>query len=355
MRPSTRQILLWLPFAVMAGVGVARGIAGPGWGLATMVVVGPALAAVAGHTRRTVAAGAVAVAICLLDAAFFEPPADYRAAWVAVAAIAVITAIGVMTSRARERHERELAQVTLIAETVQQVLLQPVPSQVGPLRLTARYLSATSGARVGGDLYGAVTTPDGLRLIIGDAVGKGLPALRRAATVLSAFREAAPSEPDLSAVVCRIERSLARELGDEQFVTAALAEVNADATKLELLNCGHPPPLLLGTVPPQPIGGPHGSLPLGLADLADEPRTAVTIELAPSSQVLFYTDGATEARDKAGTFFPLTTCQSLTGRPDSATLLDRLSHELIGHLNKPPNDDVALLLLYRDSREMACT
>src|SRR5260221_14567794 len=126
----------------------------------------------------------------------------------------------------------------------------------------------------------------------GDAEGKGLPAVQSAAAVLGVFREAAYEEDCLGAVVSRIETSLARQFGDEQFVTAILAEVCADGTEVELLSCGHPEPLLLGPARPRFIGLDGGSLPLGLGQLADVPRIPVTIAFEPGDTLLFYTDGA---------------------------------------------------------------
>ena len=82
----------------------------------------------------------------------------------------------------------------------------------------------------------------GVRLVIGDVVGKGLPALQSAATLLGLFREAAYEEDSLGAIAGRIEASLAREFNDEQFATAILAQVSSDGDQVELLNCGHPQP-----------------------------------------------------------------------------------------------------------------
>ncbi len=111
-----------------------------------------------------------------------------------------------------------------------------------PGRLAAGYLSASSAGRVGGDLYEVVTAPECVRLVAGDARGKGLPAVQSAAAVLGAFREAAPEADSLAAIVSRIEASLARQLRDEQFATAILAEISADGTKIEPNSCGHPAP-----------------------------------------------------------------------------------------------------------------
>src|SRR5258708_6101422 len=96
-----------------------------------------------------------------------------------------------------------------------------------------------------------------------------------------------------------MEPGRARQLGDEQFVTAILAEVSADGTKIELLSCGHPEPLLLGPARPRFIGLDEGSLPLGLGQLADVPRIPVTIAFEPGDALLLYTDGASDGHNKA--------------------------------------------------------
>lgn len=77
-------------------------------------------------------------------------------------------------------------------------------------------------------------------MIVGDVRGKGLPAVGTAALVLGVFREAAYDEPDLLDVVCRIERSLARNLGGDDFVTAVVAGC-PEPGRLEMVNCGHAP------------------------------------------------------------------------------------------------------------------
>jgi serine phosphatase RsbU (regulator of sigma subunit) len=337
-----------LPFAIIAVIGVSRTVIGPGWGLLPLLAVGPAVAAAVGGALYTLAAGAVAMAMCPLSAAGMLPDASNRMTDVAFLAVAGVTVAGALASRHRGCRDRELAQVQLIAETAQEALLRPVPRQAGPVRLAARYLSASSGARVGGDLYEVVTTPDCVRLLIGDAKGKGLPAVQSAAAVLGAFREVAYEEESLAAIVSRIEGSLARQLSDEQFVTAILAEVSADGTKIELLSCGHPGPLLLSTRPPQFVGQEEGSLPLGLSHLADLRRIPVTIPFEPGDALLFYTDGASEARNRAGDFFPLAGCAAMRAPPDPATLADRLGDELIRYVGRAPDDDVALLVAYRD-------
>ena len=345
----TPAMLLALPFALTVGIAVARAIVGPDWGLVPLLAVGPAVAAAIGGAAYTLASGTLALVICslLLICPMAGPPAR-RADMIGLVAVAAVTVAGIVASTVRRRRERELADVRLVADAAQQVLLRPVPGRLGSVRLAVKYLSASSQARVGGDLYDVVDAPGGVRLVVGDAEGKGLPAVQSAAALLGAFRDAAHEEDSLAAIASRIETSLGRQLSDEGFVTAIFAEISADGSKMELLSCGHPGPLLLGEGPPQFLDHGEGSLPLGLGHLSSEPRIPVTIPLDGYDAVLFYTDGATEARNTSGAFFPLDRCTSVRSRGCYETLVDRLGRELTRYVGHAPDDDVALLLVYRD-------
>lgn len=339
-----------LPWLAIAGDGAARLALGPRWGGLRLLAVGPAMASAADGMLITVAAGIASLAVYLAFALAVRPVVRAPGSESDVmteAAIAGVTAACALATMVRRRREAELSQAREIADITQRVLLHPVPRQAGPVRLAAWYRSAFAGARVGGDLYEVVSTPRHVRLVIGDVVGNGLPALQSATTFLGLFREAAHEEDSLCAVACRIEAGLAHEFNDEQFATAILAQVSPDGGNVELLNCGHPPPLLLGPARPRCIDTGTTALPLGLGALDPEPRTLATIPFAPGEDILFYTDGISEARNKTGDFFPLADSPALRGPPDPDTLIDRLSSEVTRHVGDAPHDDAALLLVAR--------
>lgn len=186
-----------------------------------------------------------------------------------------------------------------IAEVAQRVLLRPEPRTAGPLQAAVSYTSAVAEARIGGDLYEMVASPHGIRVIVGDVQGKGLAAVETAAVVLGAFREAAHDEPDLVGLGERLERSVARELEGERFVTAVLAEIG-ERDEVVFLDYGHPAPMVVrhnGDVDfPRPI------YPLG--DRAD-----------------------------------------LLKEPDAERALEALREDLVRHASGPLHDDAATLLL----------
>jgi serine phosphatase RsbU (regulator of sigma subunit) len=65
--------------------------------------------------------------------------------------------------------------------------------------------------------------------------------------------------------------------------------------------------------------------------------------------MLFYTDGVSEARNKAGTFFPLALSDSGHDDTDPDGILDRLSSDLVRHVGHALDDDAAMLLVRYDA------
>jgi serine phosphatase RsbU (regulator of sigma subunit) len=351
---SRTQVALGaLPFLVLATVALIDLQVGHSIGLLALLSLGPAFAAVVGGLARMIIVSCLALALCLLLAAYkdFSIDADDQVAFATVLGVSVA---GVIASTLRQRQERELADVRTVAAAAQEVLLRPVPAELGGVRVAVRYISATSRATIGGDLYEVVAAADGTRFIIGDVQGKGLEAVKMASTVLGAFREVAPDTSDLAVIAARIEATLARELTDEQFVTAILAQASTDGSKVELLNRGHPPPLLVDSAGPRLLEAAEGGLPLGLAQFAavpgqaDQPGQPTVIEVGPGDRILFYTDGVSEARNRSGEFFPLAQCRTLSEAGDPDQILDDLSADVLRHVGHALDDDAAMLLIRRE-------
>lgn len=343
---GTQVLLGTLPFLFMAAVACIDLLAGSRAGFLPLLSLGPALAAVSIRPVRTALIGVLAMLLCA-GLAVFDDLIWSRRGVIALATIAGVTAAGAIASAGRRRRERELANVTAVAEAAQRVLLRPVPRRVGPASLAVRYISASASARIGGDLYEVVLAGDAVRLIIGDAQGKGLNAVQTAAAVLGTFREAAYEAPDLPTLAARIEFSLQRQSEEEEFVTAILAELNRDGSRIAILNCGHPPPLL--------VSGPHArfvepakpGLPFGLFGLASEERQVDTICLNSGERLLLYTDGISEARDNKGSFYQLEGCASLIDGVSEDVALDRLGESVIRHVGHALLDDAAMIIISR--------
>ncbi|WP_432135406.1 MULTISPECIES: PP2C family protein-serine/threonine phosphatase [unclassified Streptomyces] len=333
-----------MPAVVMALVAVADVVAGPGVGFLPLVSLGPAFAGLVGGWRRTAVFGLAAMVLCAA-LGWYDRLFEERRGYSAVASVAGVTGVGIAAAVMRSRREGELASMRSIAEVAQRVLLRPVPLTAGPLQAAVSYTSAVAEARIGGDLYEVVASPHGIRVIVGDVQGKGLAAVETAAVVLGAFREAAHDEPDLVGLGERLERSVARELEGEKFVTAILAQIGTREEAV-FLNYGHPAPLLVrrdgGVQFPQP---PAFTLPLGLGAHAGDAPEPYRVRFAPGEQLLLYTDGVTEARDEEGRFYPLGERSHLLKDPDAHRALEALRTDIAQHTGGPPHDDAAMLLL----------
>jgi serine phosphatase RsbU (regulator of sigma subunit) len=331
-----------VPVLILFVVALLAVVTRAGMSWLPLLAVGPALAAATCRPWGVLRIGFLAVALGSWLGVWGDEP--FRGELIVLSALAAVTLASCLASVLRERRERVLAAVRSVAEAAQNALLKPVPATVGQFQVAVRYSAAAAEARVGGDLYALVSTPYGVRLIVGDVRGKGLPAVSTAALVLGVFREAAYDEPNLLDVVGRIERSLARNLAPDDFVTAVVAGYPR-AGRMEFVNCGHAPPLLVrptGVIPLEPL---RPAPPLGLASLGGETPSLSVVPFADGDQLLLYTDGVIEARDHGREYFPLVDRVPRHVSDEPSRTLAALHEELLAHVGGRLHDDAALLLL----------
>jgi len=327
-----------LPLAVLAAVVVVDALLGRDVVLSAGYGIAALLAATIASVRATAAIAATAAALVGVSGLWNH---DLGAQEWTIRLILTIVLGGAAVGLAwiRTQRERDLRDMTLIAETAQRALLRSLPTAVGSLGLAARYISATRAALMGGDLYEVAETPYGVRAIVGDVRGKGLDAVQLAATVLAAFRRSAFTQPVLSDVAAELDGIVASVAGEEDFVTAVLAEFHPNGT-VGLVNCGHHPPVLVTAVDLVPVATGEPQLPLGLGSVPQ----LVTSSWPRQSRLLLFTDGLVETRNQRGDFFPLEEHGGAlrTGTLDEA--LDRLLSRLRDHAGGGLSDDIALVL-----------
>ncbi|MGY0464674.1 SpoIIE family protein phosphatase [Kitasatospora sp. cg17-2] len=411
-----RRALTAVPLALIVVITVVDVLAPPDIHLGPLLIVAPALtASLAGARATTVVAllslAALTVIGILRDGLTTGNHETQLGALLAVSAL--IVALRVL----RDRHERELAQVRSVSEAAQRVLLRPLPDRTGPLHLASFYLAAEAEAQVGGDLYAAARTATGTRLLVGDVRGKGLASLGDAALLLGAFRAAAHLYPDLPGLVGHLDGSIAWDLaqlaeqqraqredggGDrprprafrrtgpadtgappgtgppdtapppgtrpsddgrpdpatddsgESFITAVVLDVPDDGTVVRLVDCGHPPPLLLHGDRVTALEPRRTSPPLGLGELVAAPYVVEDFPFLPGDRLLIYTDGVIEARDSERRFYPLTerVAERTAAHPSEppAALLLHLRRDLLAHAGGRLDDDAAMVVVERLGR-----
>jgi len=355
-----------------AGLGAAIGvllvvvgieiIEGPGPGVVAWLVIAPFLAAAFVPWLYVVGVGALATTIAGLIALISNDVTEMDIANVVGMAVATMGAIAV--SVIRQSQNERYAELVKLARVAQEAVLSPLGPQVGQLAVAGRYVSASAAADIGGDLYEALDTPYGVRMIIGDVTGKGIDAVRTASLVLGAYRHVAYERSDLRDIVADLDRAVSRSASDEEFVTAALVEERGGT--LTVVNCGHPSPLLLRHGRVIPLDPPRTAPPLGLS-----PKVQPRVEhLEPGDRLLLFTDGLGEARrvgrtgesptghrdgrsdgpagarDRRRQFFPIQErAWALLGHGTVEHGLASLESALVEWVRSQFDDDIALLLL----------
>jgi phosphoserine phosphatase RsbU/P len=256
--------------------------------------------------------------------------------------LALLAAFAVVNATLRTAAQRRLSHVRAVARVAQSAMLREIPAHVTAGRLASRYVSAAAESRVGGDVLEVVSDPARPRWFVGDTRGKGLPAVRLASVAMTSFRDAC-AQPGLSLpeVARVVDRSVSRAAGDEDFVTAVFAELDPHGW-LQLVSCGHPPPLRLGADGEvRPLTPGAFATPLGLhPDIQPS-----TFTVRPGDRLLFFTDGLLEARDRTGRYFRLEDCLDTLRQADLQAAADGLLDRLLAHTGRALEDDVALLLV----------
>jgi serine phosphatase RsbU (regulator of sigma subunit) len=336
VQAKTRSVLV----AVLVTSAIALLDAGTGGRavLLGLLIAGPLLAAASLNAQRTALIGLYALGLAVL---LGIPDGIFGTTDHLLGCLVVATGggLGALLAHRRTQQQQLLLRVTRIAEVTQQTILRPIPPRMGRVALAVRYLSATQDALVGGDFYDLAVTRYGLRVLVGDVKGKGLEAVQLAALVLATFRAAA-AHHSLVELAAELDRSIRPRLGEEDFVTAVLAQFGRQG-ELQLVNCGHPPPLRFRAGAAERLTSAEATTPLGL----DPAPTIQRFTLAAADRVLLYTDGLVEARTPDGRQFELNgQVQAVVAASSLGAALDGLVARLLDHAGGRLDDDLALVL-----------
>lgn len=123
-------------------------------------------------------------------------------------------------------------------------MLHVVPEIPG-LRIVSRYLPASAGAEVGGDWFDVIELPGGrTAFVIGDVVGRGVPAAAVMGQMRTAIRSCALLDLPPSDVLHNVSQ-LARTTPGAKFITCLYAVHDPIDDTLTYANAGHLPAVLI--------------------------------------------------------------------------------------------------------------
>ncbi|MGW3661819.1 PP2C family protein-serine/threonine phosphatase [Streptomyces sp. NPDC005141] len=357
-QPGHAPALVVIPVGLIVTVCVVDVLSPPHIHLGPLLVAAPAITVAFAGARVTALMGALAVTAQVLIGVIrgVLPTANVQAQ---IAALTIVSIVCVTLCMVRDRRERQLRQVRSVAAAAQSVLLQPLPTQVGPLRIAGLYIPAEEEADLGGDLYAAARTAHhSTRLLIGDVRGNGLAAINNAALLLGAFRAAAHRQATLPRLAVHLDaafrwdtsqwRPPAEQDTNEDFATATLLDIPDHDPVVHLITCGHPPPLLLRGSHLTPLTAKASHLPIGFGGVFGKAVYDVqTFPFEAGDLLLLYTDGVIEARNADGLFYPFTERAPEWTKDDPDDLLRHLQDDLLAHVHGRLNDDAAVVAIRR--------
>lgn len=253
------------------------------------------------------------------------------------------------TTAAKERIESELR----IARDIQMSMVPGVFPERDGLDM---YAEMNPAKEVGGDLYGYVMQGDVLYFCVGDVSGKGVPASLFMAQSARLFRTLATEGMAPADIAFRMNNALAENNERGMFVTMFIGMLHLDTGRLDYCNCGHNPPILVGsekgTVKSEKFAAvflemQYDNQPLGLWE--DDPFEGETIADIRGRQLLVYTDGLNEAENTQHELLGnarLLELMADTANLDSRQVIDMLKEAVEEHRNgAEPNDDLTLMCI----------
>ncbi|ENH97534.1 sigma regulator protein, sensor phosphatase domains [Gracilibacillus halophilus YIM-C55.5] len=175
---------------------------------------------------------------------------------------------------------------------------------------------------IGGDYYDFYLLPNGkVRIILGDVMGKGIPAAMLMILTRGAFRSAAETTKGPAETLTAMNHAMYNDLRTlGSFVTVICVDWCPNTKELTYASAGHDLPILVQA--DQTIRELPTNKGVMIGGLEDATYHDGSVTLEEHDLLFFYTDGITEAQDEEGDMFRI----------------DRLRQVLIDHCHESVND-----------------
>jgi phosphoserine phosphatase RsbU/P len=239
--------------------------------------------------------------------------------------------------------QRALESDLSLAASIQRALL---PKQgIAPAGWDVRYHYQPAGM-VSGDYCDLFETDGGLLFMLGDVSGKGIAASMLMSHLHATFRSLAEAGLSLDRLVQDANRIFCESTLAGQFATLVVGRA-AHNGSVEFISAGHLPVLHIhgdGATPKDSTG-----VPLGM--FCDTRFPVHRLTLAHGDVLFLYTDGLTEARNRAGAEYGLHRIRTLAARHtrmEPAGLISECLQDLLSFREGlKQSDDLTLLAVRR--------
>jgi serine phosphatase RsbU (regulator of sigma subunit) len=232
------------------------------------------------------------------------------------------------------------------ARTIQTSLVAAEASRHGPVSIHARMQPA---AEVGGDYYDVIDLGDGqLAFVVADVAGKGLPAALLMTLLRGSLRSLLAAGLRGTALMNALNTHLVANTPGNRMVTCFYAEIDPATGRLIYVNAGHNPPYLYDGAERRTLD--PTAIVLGMIDGMPFPEAAV--ELRAGSRLLLYTDGITEAENRAGDQFGVERLEDAiggSGHSEPGGVLDAIIATVVRFRGTArQSDDMTMMLVSRE-------
>lgn len=237
-----------------------------------------------------------------------------------------------------------------LARQIQQNLLPKAPERWQRYRIAA---TAETCFEVGGDFYDFLNVSDHtLGVVIADVSGKGVGAALLMSTMQATMGALLVGTHSFERMFARMNEVIRNYAGGRMFITMFLAVLDGETRKMQYINAGHNPPLIIradGTV--DELG--EGGMVLGMIEGITFERSEAVVGLG--DVLLLYTDGLSEADNKNEDQFGIEGLVGsvLAARAAGADSPEEIARRIMSDIEdftsgEPKKDDQTLLVLCPD-------
>lgn len=203
----------------------------------------------------------------------------------------------------RAQDEAMKRQVRLAANVQRRMLPRTLP-RIPPFEVAAHYAPSFD---LGGDFYDFLELGGHLGILIGDVVGKGVPAALLMSAVRASVRAHAQGTYHIDEVLSRVNKALARDTLDNEFATVWYGVADPQTLRLTYCSAGHDWPLLVHVPRDRPVEERDlerltaDGMALGIDATQEYPKGMC--QLRERDVVVAFTDGVHDATNFEGKRF----------------------------------------------------
>ncbi len=211
------------------------------------------------------------------------------------------------------------------------------------------FASMEPAKEVGGDFYDFYFINDTkFMFLIADVSGKGIPAALFMMTVKTLINNSSQANDNPKELIENINKKICETNKEGFFVTMLAGIVDTETGELNLINCGHNPPLIKKQDGNYEYLKLNSNVPLGIFE--DTEFEIYNTVLNPGDIIYTYTDGVTEATDISDEIYGgqrLHECLNNIKETEPIEIEQKIKDSIIEYTDSAPQSDDITMLIFK--------